>query len=80
MVRDDLRHCDTCGDVIPRGTPYRSGWTTPDMLDDLFVDAPAYWPTCDREPDGTVRFDICFGCVSESATLEHLTTAARIAA
>jgi len=35
VLRDDLRHCDTCGELIPRGTPYRSGWTTLAMLADL---------------------------------------------
>ena len=76
MLRDDLRHCDVCGELIARGTPFRSGWTTPATLADLHEGDPGWWPTYQREPDGTIRFDVCTRCVSEGGALEGLTTEA----
>jgi len=76
MLRNDLRLCDVRGEPIKRGSPFRSGWTTPDALRDLHEGDPAWWPTYQREPDGTIRFDVCARCVSEGTALEGLTSEA----
>lgn len=73
MAVDDTRTCDTCDTVIPRGTPYRSGWTTVDALVELLAGDPRTCPGYEREPDGRVRFDLCAGCVERSSGLARLT-------
>jgi hypothetical protein len=29
VKRGEVRTCDLCEEIIPRGTPFRSGWPTP---------------------------------------------------
>jgi hypothetical protein len=74
MLWNDLRLGDVCGEPIARGKPFRSGWATPAALRDLHEGDPGWWPTYQREPDGTIRFDVCIRCVNESGTLEGLTS------
>jgi hypothetical protein len=76
MLRNDLCLCDVCGEPIARGTPFRSGWATPATLRDVHAGDPGWWPTYEWEPDGTIRFDVCARCVSESGALEGLTSEA----
>jgi len=76
MLQDDLRRCDVCGESIARGTPFRSAWATPAALADLHEGDPVWWPTYEREADGTIRFDVCTRCVRESGALDRLTSEA----
>jgi hypothetical protein len=74
MFRSDLRICGVCGEPIARGTPFRSGWATAATIGDRHEGGRCWWPTDDREPDGTIRFDVCARCVNQSGTLEGLTS------
>jgi hypothetical protein len=59
------RRCDICTAVIPRGTPYRIGHTTPDAVEDAFVDAePAARVTHTLTPGGLVRIEVCRTCAA----------------
>lgn len=71
VKRGDVRTCDVCEDVIPRGTVFRSGWTTPVAVGG---GDPATRPTFDIEADGTVRVDVCRECVDEAENLTARTT------
>ena len=55
------RRCDICAQVIPRGTPYRVGHTTPDLHDAAFADAdPAARARCGGLPlDDAMRVRVC---------------------
>lgn len=76
LIPTDLRRCDVCGELIARATPLRSGWATPAALPALHEGDPVWWPTYQREPDGTIPFDVCTCCVIDSGTLEALTSEA----
>jgi hypothetical protein len=53
------RTCDICDEVIPRGTPYRAGYTIPDALAEALSPDPTRRPTYTLTPDGLVRFELC---------------------
>jgi hypothetical protein len=71
VKRGDVRTCDICDEIIPRGTVFRSGWTTPAIFQG---GNSATRPSFDREPDGTARLDVCRRCVDESENLTASTT------
>ena len=59
------RRCDICDAVIPRGTPYRIGHTTPDAVDDAFADAePAARVTATTTPEGLLRIEVGPACAA----------------
>ena len=59
------RRCDICTAVIPRGTPYRIGHTTPDAMDDAFADAePEAQVAGTATPEGLVRIEVCQACAA----------------
>jgi len=70
MLQHDQRFCDVCAEPIPRGTPYRCGYTSPQAVASWFDDA-RFMPTFTREPDGTVRIDVCQRCAAESTTIQE---------
>lgn len=76
MRHGDVRHCDVCGAVIQRDTPYRAGWATPAAVASAFEEGAAPHPTFAREADGTVRFDVCGRCVAECPELATVTSEA----
>jgi hypothetical protein len=69
MLDGDQRYCDVCAEPIPRGTTYRSGYTTPDAVAEWRDDAPRLAPSFTPEPDGTVRIDVCEECAGESESI-----------
>ncbi len=69
MLQHDQRFCDVCAEPIPRGTPYRCGYTIPEAVAAWFDDA-RFLPTFTQEPDGTVRFDVCGRCATGSESLQ----------
>ena len=73
MIRDELRRCDLCEEVIPRGTLYRVGYTTPDELETWCEGTPDFIPAFTPEQDGSVRFDVCTTCLVGSPGLDLLT-------
>lgn len=66
VKRGDVRICDPGEEIIPRGTPFRSGWTTPAAVSG---GDPATRPAFNLEADGTARLDLCRKCVDASETL-----------
>ncbi len=73
MIRASQRRCDICEEVIPRGTLYRVGRTTPDELESWCEDTPEFAPAFTEEGDGSLRFDVCTTCAITSPGIELLT-------
>jgi len=71
VKRGALRTCDVCDEKIVPGTPFRSGWTTPESLAD---GDPTTQPSFQLEGDGTARVDLCQRCADESPQLADMTT------
>lgn len=65
MRHADTHSCDTCDEVMPRGTPYRVGYTTPDALAEALPPDPSRHPTYITTKDGRVRFELCLRCRRE---------------
>lgn len=65
MLSRDGRHCDVCGEGIPRNVPYRVGRITADAAAMLLdTDDPDLVPTWTQLLDGTVQLDFCLWCYS----------------
>jgi len=63
MIDGDIRKCDICGSVIPKGTTYRVARIAPDKVALLLnIPDPEMSPTWTQEPGGRVRIDICLEC------------------
>ena len=69
MLSGDQRLCDLCDEVIPRGTLYHVGFTTPEELESWFDDDPDMLPSLTQDEDGLVRFDVCTSCAITSDML-----------
>jgi len=72
VIKADQRLCDICDAVIPRGTVFHQGFTTPEALKSWSSDRPEFIPGFTEERDGAIRFDMCQECVESSGTIgEH---------
>jgi len=74
MYYDDtaLRVCDCCIEVIPNGTPFRSGSAPEQII--LLAREPRV--SFERHPDGTARVDLCLTCADSSELFRAITTEA----
>ena len=66
-----LRICDCCIDLIPKGTPFRSG-SAPQQI--LLAGDPHTRLSFELHPDGTGRVDVCLTCADCSEFLLAITT------
>ena len=74
MLDGDTRSCDLCEALLPRGVPFRVGYTTPAAVAASFADAvPAARATGTTTPDGSARFEVCAACAAGigAALLPH---------
>ena len=65
MLKDGVRLCDVCGDVISKGQKYAVNVIPKDqaeLADSLFAAAPNISPTRTVDAEGSLRVDICLEC------------------
>ena len=63
MLIGDQRTCDTCESTIPRGTPFRVGYTSKEAFDNSMKNATEATMPGHLVIEGrVVRFEICMKC------------------
>jgi hypothetical protein len=65
MLKEGVRHCDVCGEVILKGQKYSVSLVPKDqaqLADSLFEAAPDMAATRTVDDSGNLRLDICLEC------------------
>jgi hypothetical protein len=66
MLKDNIRQCDVCNGLIPKGEKYRVSTVTKDqaLLFRSLIEAsePELAPTTTVDSQGNMRLDICLEC------------------
>jgi hypothetical protein len=65
MLKEGVRRCDVCGDVILKGQKYSVSVVPKDqaqLANSLFEAAPDMAPTRTVDDGGNLRLDICLEC------------------
>jgi hypothetical protein len=65
VIKDGVRLCDVCAEIIPKGTTYAVHVLSPEeakLLQSLNNDDPEFAPTFALDSDGNARLDVCLDC------------------
>jgi hypothetical protein len=71
MLKDNIRLCDVCGDVIPKGQRYAVTVIQKEkvlLAESAFAAAPDKAPTRTVDANGNLRLDICLACKLSTGT------------
>lgn len=65
MLKDNIRLCDLCGEVIPKGQRYAVTIIQREevlLAESAFATSPDTAPTRTVDANGNLRLDICLDC------------------
>jgi hypothetical protein len=71
MLKDSIRLCDVCGEIIPKGQQYAVTVIPNEkvqLAESAFATSPDTAPTRTVDANGNIRLDICLDCKLSTGT------------